>query len=143
MFGLLAGFVFDGQFDGGYYADPEDECQAFHILHIGWSWRSGKSTASSDQMVHSSTRTISSVTGGSILTAPLLRISTLLKDEIDAEHEALASYALGGYGAPAHYAAATAPAEDNSGGDDAQASGSSEIFQRFTSEFEKSSQPTT
>ena len=78
MFGLLAGFVGDGQFDGGYYADPEDECQAFHILHIGWSWRSGKSTASSDQMVHSSTRTISSVTGGSILTAPLLRISTLL-----------------------------------------------------------------
>ena len=37
------------------------------------------STASSVLMVHSSTRTISSVTGGSILTAPLLRISTLLK----------------------------------------------------------------
>ena len=36
------------------------------------------STASSVLMVHSSTRTISSVTGGSILTAPLLRISTLL-----------------------------------------------------------------
>ena len=138
MFGLLAGFVGDGQFDGGYYADPEDECQAFHILHIGWSWRSGKSTASSDQMVHSSTRTISSVTGGSILTAPLLRISTLLKDEIDAEHEALASYALGGYGA-----AATAPAGEYSVGDDAQASGSSEFFQQFTSELEKSSQPTT
>ena len=34
MFGLLAGFVGDGQFDGGYYADPEDECQAFHNLHI-------------------------------------------------------------------------------------------------------------
>ena len=94
-------------------------------------------------MVHSSNRTISSVTGGSILTAPLLRISTLLKDEIDAEHEALASYAHGGYGAPAHYAAATAPAGDYSVGDDAQASGSSEIFQQFTSELEKSSQPTT
>merc|ERR1711970_1375391 len=36
------------------------------------------STASSVLMVHSSTRTISYVTGGSILTAPLLRISTLL-----------------------------------------------------------------
>ena len=32
MFGLLAGFVCDGQVDGGYYADPEDECQAFHIF---------------------------------------------------------------------------------------------------------------
>ena len=31
MFGLLAGFVCDGQVDGGYYADPEEECQAFHI----------------------------------------------------------------------------------------------------------------
>ena len=28
------GIVGAGQFDGGYYADPEDECQAFHILHI-------------------------------------------------------------------------------------------------------------
>ena len=36
------------------------------------------STASSVLMVNSSTRTISSVTGGSIMTAPLLRISTLL-----------------------------------------------------------------
>merc|ERR1712106_1254753 len=35
------------------------------------------STASSVLMVHSSTRTTSSVTGGSTLTAPLLRISTL------------------------------------------------------------------
>merc|ERR1712215_87847 len=25
------GFVCDGQVDGGYYADPEAECQAFHI----------------------------------------------------------------------------------------------------------------
>ena len=24
-------FVCDGQVDGGYYADPEAECQAFHI----------------------------------------------------------------------------------------------------------------
>ena len=29
--GLLAGFVCDGQVDGGYYADPKDECKAFHI----------------------------------------------------------------------------------------------------------------
>merc|ERR1740128_322267 len=36
------------------------------------------STASSVLMVHSSTRTTSSVTGGSTLTAPLPRISTLL-----------------------------------------------------------------
>merc|ERR1712128_192075 len=35
------------------------------------------STASSVLMVHSSTRTTSSVTGGSTLTAPLPRISTL------------------------------------------------------------------
>merc|ERR1712018_961563 len=26
-----SGFVCDGQVDGGYYADPEAECQAFHI----------------------------------------------------------------------------------------------------------------
>merc|ERR1712018_70757 len=26
-----SGFVCDGQVDGGYYADPESECQAFHI----------------------------------------------------------------------------------------------------------------
>merc|ERR1719276_220938 len=25
------GFVCDGKIDGGYYADPEAECQAFHI----------------------------------------------------------------------------------------------------------------
>merc|ERR1711970_1475945 len=40
------------------------------------------STASSVLMVHSSTRTISYVTGGSILTAPLLRISTLLMTKL-------------------------------------------------------------
>merc|ERR1712083_945412 len=26
-----SGFTCDGQVDGGYYADPEAECQAFHI----------------------------------------------------------------------------------------------------------------
>merc|ERR1712106_891382 len=26
-----SGFVCDGQVDGGYYADPEAECQVFHI----------------------------------------------------------------------------------------------------------------
>ena len=26
-----SGFACDGQVDGGYYADPEAECQAFHI----------------------------------------------------------------------------------------------------------------
>merc|ERR1719347_2278873 len=26
-----SGFLCDGQVDGGYYADPEAECQAFHI----------------------------------------------------------------------------------------------------------------
>merc|ERR1712236_146044 len=44
-----------------------------------------------------------------------------LNDEIDAQREALASDALGGYGAPADYAAATAPAGDYSVGDEAQA----------------------
>ena len=26
-----SGFACDGQVDGGYYADPEAECQVFHI----------------------------------------------------------------------------------------------------------------
>ena len=66
-----------------------------------------------------------------------------LTDAIDAEREAPASEAFGGYGAPADHAAASAPAGDYSVGDDAQASDSSEIFQQFTSELEMPSQTTT
>merc|ERR1711892_346915 len=62
------GFGCEGQVDGGYYADPEAECQVFHIC---------ASTVSSVPTELSSTRTISSATGGSTLTALRLRVSTL------------------------------------------------------------------
>ena len=128
--------------DGGYYADPEAECQAFHICTADGAGGLAKYSflCPNGTLFNQNYFICDWWFNFDCSTAEDLYS---LNDEIDAQREALASDALGGNGAPAHYAAATAPAEDNSGGDDAQASGSSEIFQRFTSEFEKSSQPTT
>merc|ERR1711892_767066 len=53
------------------------------------------STASSVLMVHSSTRTTSSVTGGSTLIAPLPRISTLSMMKYAAGDEGLGAYEEG------------------------------------------------
>ena len=136
------GIVGAGQFDGGYYADPEDECQAFHICTFdgtgdlakySFLWPNG-TLFNQNYFICDWWCNFDGSTAEDLY---------FLTDEIDAEREALASDALGGYGAPAHYAAASAAAGDYSVGDDAQASGSSEIFQQFTSELEMPSQPTT
>ena len=136
------GIVGAGQYDGGYYADPEDGCQEFHICTFDGTgdlakysilWPNG-TLFNQNYFICDWWCNFDGSTAEDLY---------FLTDEIDAEREALASDALGGYGAPAHYAAASAPAGDYSVGDDAQASGSSEIFQQFTSELEMPSQPTT
>merc|ERR1712233_65903 len=68
-------FTCDGQVDGGYYADGEAECQVFHICTADGAGGL-PSTASSVPTEPSSTRTTSSATGGSTLTAPPPRTST-------------------------------------------------------------------
>ena len=82
-------------------------------------------------MIHSSTRTISSVIGVAILTAPLLRISTVLKIQLMLNEKLLLLTHL------------VVMDGDYSVGDDAQASESSEVFLQFTSELEMPSQTTT
>merc|ERR1712172_87597 len=70
-----SGFGCEGQVDGGYYADPEAECQASTSARP-MALVGSPSTASSAPTEPSSTRTTSSATGGSTLTAPPLRSST-------------------------------------------------------------------
>ena len=118
MFGLLAGFVCDGQVDGGYYADPEDECQAFHICTADGAGGLAKYSflCPNGTLFNQNYFICDWWFNFDCSTAEDLYS---LNDEIDAQREALASDALGGYGAPADYAAASAPAGDYSVGDDA------------------------
>merc|ERR1712123_38200 len=67
-------FLCDGQVDGGYYADPEAECQAFTSV-LEMAQEDSPSTASSAPMALCSSSSIFSVTGGSMWTAPLPRTS--------------------------------------------------------------------
>ena len=120
MFGLLAGFVCDGQVDGGYYADPEEECQAFHICTADGAGGLAKYSflCPNGTLFNQNYFICDWWFNFDCSTAEDLYS---LNDEIAAQREALASDALGGYGAPADYAAASAPAGDYSVGDDAQA----------------------
>ena len=114
------GFVCDGQVDGGYYADPEAECQAFHICTADGAGGLAKYSflCPNGTLFNQNYFICDWWFNFDCSTAEDLYS---LNDEIAAQREALASDALGGYGAPADYAAASAPAGDYSVGDEAQA----------------------
>merc|ERR1712123_43290 len=108
-----SGFVCDGQVDGGYYADPEAECQAFHICTADGAGGLAKySFLCPNGTLFNQNYFICDCSTAEELYS--------LNDEIAAEREALAgaSDALGSYEAPADYAAASAPAGDYSVGAD-------------------------
>merc|ERR1711970_747889 len=88
-------FSCDGQVEGGYYSDPEAECQAFHICGGGsagslikYSFLCPNGSLFNQEYL--------SVTGGLMWTALKLRISTF-STKIAAEREAN-SPGLGQYG---------------------------------------------
>merc|ERR1711892_1315870 len=113
-----SGFVCDGQVDGGYYADPEAECQAFHICTADGAGGLAKYSflCPNGTLFNQNYFICDWWFNFDCSTAEELYS---LNDEIAAEREALAgaaSDALGGYGAPDDYAAASAPAGDYSVG---------------------------
>eukprot|EP00091_Calanus_sinicus_P017722 TRINITY_DN3836_c0_g1_i5.p1 TRINITY_DN3836_c0_g1~~TRINITY_DN3836_c0_g1_i5.p1 ORF type:complete len:149 (-),score=33.62 TRINITY_DN3836_c0_g1_i5:120-566(-) len=69
-------FLCDGQVDGGYYGDPEAECQAFHICAADGVGGLTKYSFLAP-MAHFSNNSILYVTGGSMLIVQLLKISIL------------------------------------------------------------------
>merc|ERR1712001_479453 len=81
-----SGFACEGQVDGGYYADPEAECQAFHICTADGAGGLAKNS----------------------FLCPTAEELYSLNDEIAAERDALASDGLGTYGGQPEYGA---PAE--------------------------------
>merc|ERR1712061_865560 len=111
-------FGCEGQVDGGYYADPEAECQAFHICTADGAGGLAKYSflCPNGTLFNQNYFICDWWFNFDCSTAEDLYS---LNDEIAAEREALSSDALGGYGAPADYAAASAPTGDYSAGDDA------------------------
>merc|ERR1712123_396849 len=115
-----SGFVCDGQVDGGYYADPEAECQAFHICTADGAGGLAKYSflCPNGTLFNQNYFICDWWFNFDCSTA---EDPYSLNDEIAAEREALAgaaSDALGAYGAPDDYAAASAPAGDYSVGAD-------------------------
>merc|ERR1712123_348089 len=114
-----SGFVCDGQVDGGYYADPEAECQAFHICTADGAGGLAKYSflCPNGTLFNQNYFICDWWFNFDCSTAEDLYS---LNDEIAAEREALAGAAsdegLGSYEAPADYAAAAAsdPAGDYS-----------------------------
>merc|ERR1711970_1166546 len=100
-------FSCEGQVDGGYYADPEAECQAFHICTADgagglaqYSFLCPNGTLfNQNYFICDWWFNFDCATAEDLYS---------LNDEIAAEREALASDALGSYEAPADYAAADA-----------------------------------
>merc|ERR1712106_720110 len=113
------GFDCDGQVDGGYYADPEAECQVFHIRTADGAGGLAKYSflCPNGTLFNQNYFVCDWWFNFDCSTAEELYS---LNDEIAAEREALAgaSDALGSYEAPADYAAASAPAGDYSVGAD-------------------------
>merc|ERR1712123_42559 len=108
-----SGFVCDGQVDGGYYADPEAECQAFHICTADGAGGLAKYSflCPNGTLFNQNYFICDWWFNFDCSTAEDLYS---LNDEIAAERDALAGAAsdegLGSYEAPAEYA--PAPVED-------------------------------
>merc|ERR1712168_573417 len=105
-----SGFGCEGQVDGGYYADPEAECQAFHICTADGAGGLAKYSflCPNGTLFNQNYFICDWWFNFDCSTAEDLYS---LNDEIAAEREALAgaaSDALGAYEAPADYAAADA-----------------------------------
>merc|ERR1719369_1243303 len=101
------GFSCEGQVDGGYYADPEAECQAFHICTADGAGGLAKySFLCPNGTVFNQNYFICDWWFNFDCSTAEDLYS--LNDEIAAEREALASDALGSYEAPAEYAAGDA-----------------------------------
>merc|ERR1711976_186530 len=107
-------FSCDGQVDGGYYADPEAECQAFHICTADgagglaqYSFLCPNGTIfNQNYFICDWWFNFDCATAEDLYS---------LNDEIAAQREALAGASdQAQYGAPAEYAAASAPAGDYS-----------------------------
>merc|ERR1712036_162694 len=103
-----SGFTCDGQVDGGYYADPEAECQAFHICTADGAGGLAKYSflCPNGTLFNQNYFICDWWFNFDCSTAEDLYS---LNDDIAAEREALAaeaSDALGAYEAPADYAAA-------------------------------------
>jgi len=103
-----SGFTCEGQVDGGYYADPEAECQAFHICTADGAGGLAKYSflCPNGTLFNQNYFICDWWFNFDCSTAEDLYS---LNDEIAAEREALAgaaSDALGAYEAPADYAAA-------------------------------------
>jgi len=112
-----SGFLCDGQVDGGYYADPEAECQAFHICTADGAGGLAKYSflCPNGTLFNQNYFICDWWFNFDCSTAEELYS---LNDEIAAERDALAGAAsdagLGSYGAPAEYEAgsgAAPPAE--------------------------------
>merc|ERR1711887_306433 len=111
-----SGFSCEGQVDGGYYADPEAECQAFHICTADGAGGLAKYSflCPNGTLFNQNYFICDWWFNFDCSTAEELYS---LNDEIAAEREALAGAAsdsLDYYEAPADYAAAAAPAGDYS-----------------------------
>merc|ERR1719378_1204978 len=110
-----SGFSCEGQVDGGYYADPEAECQAFHICTADGAGGLAKYSflCPNGTIFNQNYFICDWWFNFDCSTAEDLYS---LNDEIAAEREALAgaSDALGSYEAPAEYAAGDAPVDDYS-----------------------------
>merc|ERR1712133_136259 len=108
-----SGFSCDGQIDGGYYADPEAECQAFHICTADGAGGLAKYSflCPNGTLFNQNYFICDWWFNFDCATAEDLYS---LNDEIAAEREALAGLAsdsgLGSYGAPAEYGGASAAA---------------------------------
>merc|ERR1719264_1079552 len=97
------GFSCEGQVDGGYYADPEAECQAFHICTADGAGGLAKYSflCPNGTLLNQNYFICDWWFNFDCSTAEDLYS---LNDEIAAEREALAADAgLAGYGAPAEY----------------------------------------
>ena len=111
-----SGFLCDGQVDGGYYADPEAECQAFHICTADGAGGLAKYSflCPNGTLFNQNYFICDWWFNFDCSTAEDLYS---LNDEIAAERDALAGDAgLGEYGAPAEYAAGSGDAPVYEGG---------------------------
>ena len=111
-----SGFSCEGQVDGGYYADPEAECQAFHICTADGAGGLAKYSflCPNGTLFNQNYFICDWWFNFDCSTAEDLYS---LNDEIAAERDALAADAgLAGYGAPAEYAAGSGDAPVYEGG---------------------------